>query len=192
MMKSDYNKLMEKKTISVHAVTIHIYTIIIALLVAVLALVSLKYLHLKLAVHGFTESTMFMNAQQQPVGSVSDYAGILATTVAGYPQGQPLYTQPAALQQYVVALSKQLHRDIVVMDPTRKILADTVAANVGGKYSYDGNGEVNQVLQDGVSRSFVETSVDYPVGMSEVAVVMKDASNHIVGIVLVSSATVGK
>lgn len=183
---------MEKKTISVHAVTIHIYTIIIAVLVVVLAGVSLKYLHLKFAVHGFTESALLMNAQQQPTGNISDYAAIIGTTVVNYPQSQPLLSQPAALQSYVVALSKELQRDIVVMDPTRKILADTVAANVGSTYSYDTNKEVDETLKDGVSRSFVETSKDYPAGLSEVVVPMKDASNHIVGVVLVSNTTVSK
>lgn len=183
---------MEKKKIEVHAVTIHIYTIIIALLALLLAIVGLKYLHLKFAVEDFTQSAMMMNANQQPMGNISDYAVIIATTVVGYPQGTPLYTQPAVLQNYVATLSKELQRDVVVLDKNRKILADTVAANVGTSYQHDLGKEVDQTLKDGVSRSFLETSTDYPSGVTEVIVPMKDANNQIIGAVLVSNTTVSK
>lgn len=181
---------MEKKKIEVHAVTIHIYTVIIAVLVVLLAFVGLKYLHLKFAVHEFTQGAIMMNSNQRPMGSVSDYAMIIGTTVASYPQTVPLYTQPAALQNYVTTLSKELHRDIVVLDTSRKVLADTVAANVGTNYSYDTNHEIDQALKDGQPRSFTEKSVDYKDGLSELVVPMKDANNKVIGAVIVSNTTV--
>lgn len=181
---------MEKKKIEVHAVTIHIYTVIIAVLVVLLAFVSLKYLHLKFAVHQFTEGAIMMNTNQQPAGSISDYASILATTVASYPQANPLYTQPAALQNYVATLSKELDRDIVVLDTSRKVLADTVAANVGTNYSYDMYHEIDQTLKDGQARTFTEKSVDYKDGISELVVPMKDANNKVIGAVIVSNTTI--
>lgn len=181
---------MEKKKIEVHAVTIHIYTVIIAVLVVLLAFIGLKYLHLKFAVHQFTEGAILLNSTQQPTGSISDYAAIIATTVANYPQATPLHTQPAALQNYIASLSKELNRDIVVIDTSRKILADTVAANVGTNYSYDTNHEIDQMLKDGQARSFLEKSVDYKDGLSELVVPMKDANNKVIGAVIISNTTV--
>lgn len=185
---------MEKKMISVHAFTVHIYTVIIVLLVALLAIVSLKYLHLKLAVEGFTSDTRMLNARQPSLsGSISDYAVIIATTiVANYPSGTVLLSQPSVLQNYVVNISKTLKRDVVVIDKSRKILSDTIAANVGGVYSYDLNHEIDSTMKDGVSRSFTEKSTDYPNGLSRVVVPVKDVNNQVIGAVIISNTTVSK
>lgn len=181
---------MEKKTISVQAFTVHMYTIIIVVLVALLAFVGLKYLHLKFAVENFTEGAMLLNASQPATGPISDYAELIATTVADYPQGGALITQPLQLQNYTVTLSKTLGRDIVIVDMSRKILADTIAANVGTNYSYDQNKEIDQTLKDGASRSFVEKSTDYPEGITETIAPIHDISNRIIGVVLISNTTI--
>lgn len=185
---------MEKKTISVHAFTVHIYTIAIILLFLALFVLSLKYLHLKLAVDDFTQSTMFNNSMQMhaPVSNVTDYATIMATTVAQYPSNTPLISQSDGLQSYVAAMSQKLKRDIVVMDTKKKILADTVAANRGGTYSSDTNNEINLTMKDGVARSFLETSQDYSSGVSEVVVPITTANNVVVGALLVSNFQVTK
>ena len=183
---------MEKKTISVHAVTIHVYTIVIAVLLVALAVVGVKYVHLKFAVHQFTQSAIFLNTNQQPAGTISDYGKILATTIINYPVGNILLHDPANLESYVVTLSKELNRDVVVIDPSRKILADTFAANVGGNYAYDATHEIDGVLQDGMSRTFIEKSTDYPQGIAEVAVPIKTPTNQIVGVVLISNTTIAR
>ena len=185
---------MEKKTISVHAFTVHIYTIAIVLLFLALFVLSLKYLHLKLAVDDFTHSTMINNDVQMhsPVSNVTDYATIMATTVAEYPSTSPLIGQSDALQSYVAAMSQKLKRDIVVMDTKKKILADTVATNRGSTYAADTNNEINLTMKDGVARSFLETSQDYPNGVSEVVVPIMNANNVVVGALLVSNFQVTK
>lgn len=183
---------MEKHTHTVSGLAMNMYVVFIVLLTALLIVVGLKYAHLKLSVRNFTQSAMMMNANQTPTGTISDYASIVATTVTNYPAATPLYTQPAALQNYVATISKELKRDVVVIDTTKKILADTVAANVGKSYTYDTDGIINDTLQDGVSRSFIEKSTDYPQGISEVAVAMKNTNNQIVGVVLVSNTKVSK
>ncbi|HET9946828.1 MAG TPA: hypothetical protein VFQ63_02080 [Patescibacteria group bacterium] len=178
---------MEKKTISVHAFTVHIYTVAIVVLLLLLGILGLKYIHLKLAVKGFTNSAMWLNTQQEPVGSITDYATIVATTVGQYPQDKPLYTNPLSLENYVTTLSKELRRDIVVVDTTGKILADTVVANMGSKYSLDTKAEVSKTISDGLPRSFTETSKDYPQGISQQVVVFKNASGQTLGGVIVSN-----
>lgn len=182
---------MEKKKIEVHAFTVHLYFIAVVCLSLLLIVLGLKYIHLKLALHGFTTDTMRYNAMQMPKGNISDYAKIIAATVSQYPTTSPLYTQPA-LQNYVAALSKDLNRDIVILDTNKKVLADTVPTNIGTNYSYDQQGEIRATLKDGVSRTFVEKSTDYPNGISEVVVSMKNDKNQIIGVVIVSNVTLGK
>lgn len=182
---------MEKKKIEVHAFTVHLYFIAVVCLTLLVIVLGLKYLHLKLSVNGFMEDTIRHNAMQMPTGNISDYATIIAATIADYPAPTPLYTQPS-LQNYIATVSKDLNRDIVVLDANKKILADTVPAQVGTNYSYDLNGEIRQTLKDGVSRSFWERSSDYPDGISEVVVPMKNAKNQIIGAVIVSNTTLGR
>jgi len=173
---------MEKKTISVHALTVHIYTIAIIALILLLGIVGLKYLHLKLAMHGFTQSTIWMNSQNRPTGQVSDYGVIIGETVGQNPS--------IDLQGYVSTLSKELNRDIVVMDRNQKILADTVSANRQTAYTYDSNNEIKKTIADGATRSFEEKSQDYPTGILEIVVPMKNSKGEIAGVVLISNSQV--
>ncbi len=179
---------MEKKVISVHAVTIHIYTIIIAVLVLIMLAMGAKYIHLKLSTDRFMQATIWHNMQNQQNSSVSDYGMLVATTITN----MSLLTTPDALQKYVDAASKAVHRDIVVMDTHEKILADTIATNRGSAYSYDKGQSITMSLKDGIMRDFVETSPDYPQGLVEVVVPIKDASNNVLGVVLVSGTTIAK
>lgn len=180
---------MEKKTINVHAVTIHAYMIAIVLLIVALLALGVKYVHLKFSLNNFMLSTMQMNDMQmhQPVSNVTDYGVIIATTVPQYTT-----TSSDGLQGYIAKLSSELKRDIVVVDSNEKILADTIAANRGSQYGYDKDGEVKSTMKDGISRSFVETSPDYPNGISEVVVPVKNASNEITGAVIISNFQVAK
>lgn len=172
---------MEKKTISVHAFTVHIYTIAIVLLLLLLAVLGIKYLHLKLSVQRYTQSTIWMNAQEKPTGQISEYGVIIAQSASQLP--------PADLQNYVTNLSKSLNRDIVILDKNQKVLADTVSANKETTYGYDTNGEIKATLTDGKARLFEEKSVDYPNGLAELVVPIINA-NGITGAVLISNIQV--
>lgn len=183
---------MEKKQVSVHAVTVHMYQILVGLLILALVLLGLKYLHLKLSVRHYTESALWQQMNQTPTTNMTDVASLIATTVSQYPQDKPLYTQPLLVENYVTTLSKQLKRDIVVMDTTRKILADTVVGNMGSKYILDENNEIGKTIQDGAIRSFTETSKDYPSGLSEIVVPMKNDKAQIVGAVLISNSSINQ
>lgn len=175
---------MEKKLISVHAVTIHIYTICIAFLLLLLVVLGAKYLHLKLSVQKYTQSTIWMNQQDKPTGQISEYALIVAKASQHIPA--------LDLQNYVTALSKELSRDIVVMDSSQKILADTVVTNKGTFYTADKNSEIKMTIEDGQTRFFEEKSTDYPNGIIEVVVPTKNASGQVVGAVLISNSQTSK
>ncbi len=172
---------MEKKLISVHAVTIHIYTVAIILLLALLGLLGLKYLHLKMAVKGYTQSAIYINNMAKPNGYVSEYAVIIARGVTQVPA--------ASLQTYVEDLAKTINRDIVVLDKGEKIVADSIPANKGKAYSY-GVSEIKATLGDGQTRRFEERGVDYPNGLWRLVVPVRNASGDITGVVIISDSEV--
>lgn len=183
---------MEKKTISVHAFTVHLYTIAIAVLLLALILLGLKYVHLKWSVNHYTNAAIWQQLNQTPSASVSDFAGVIATTVGQYPQDKAFYTQPVLLESYITAVAKQTKRRFVVVDTTKKILADSVVGNMGSKYDLDQENEIGKTMQDGMVRSFTETSKDYPAGLSEVVVPLKNDKGQIIGAVVVSNSTVSQ
>lgn len=183
---------MEKNKVSVSAITIDYYVVAIIVLAAAVFFLGAKYLHLKFAVNEFTQSTMHMNSMQQPTGKFADYGTIIGTTIANYPAGSPLLASQTALQSYIVSISKSLGRNVVVIDTSRKILADTIARNIGSNYAYDTNKEIDATLKDGISRTFVETSSDFPQGLTQTVSPIVDSSNHIVGVILISNTTTQK
>lgn len=136
-----------------------------------------------MSVDRFTASTIWMNQQGQPTGYVSDYALIIADSASWY-------VAPADLENYVTTVSKNLNRDIVVLDKDQKILADTVSANKGTIYKFDTSGAIRLTLSDGTTRLFEERSNDYPNGIVEVVVPMKNAKGETIGAVLVSNTQV--
>lgn len=170
---------MEKKTISVHALTVHIYTIAIAVLLLLLIVLGLKYLHLKLAVQNYTQSAMYINSQGKSDGQLSDYGLIIASSVSQIPQD--------SLENYILDLSKSLKRDIVVMNKDQKISADTINANVGKIYSYDSDGNIKMTIGDGKTRSFQEKSADYPQGLWQMVIPITNSKGDITGVILLSS-----
>ncbi|MCL5435067.1 MAG: hypothetical protein M1405_01625 [Patescibacteria group bacterium] len=173
---------MERKKISVHAFTVHIYQIAIVILLILLAVLGVKYAHLKWSLVKYTQSTIWMNSQGKPTGQISDYGVIIAQSVSDIPS--------VGLQNYVTALSKQLKRDIVVIDKSDKILADTIPVNNGRNYGYDTNNEVKMTIEDGQTRSFEERSADYPNGILEIVVPVKNAKGDITGAVIISDSQV--
>jgi len=169
--------------IQVHAFTVHIYTVAIVLLLLLAAVLGFKYLHLKLSLENYTRSTIWMNQQVRPMGQVSDYAVIVA-------DGAAQYVASSDLQNYVVTVSKDLNRNVVIVDKNKTILADTIAVDKGNTYSFDTNGEIKMTLSDGQTRMFEEHSKDYPNGLVEVVVPMKNAKGETIGAVLVSNTQV--
>lgn len=175
--------MVEKKKINVHAFTVHIYTIAIIVLLLFVAVLGAKYWHLKWSVKNFTQSTIWMNSQSKATGQISDYGVIIGETASQH-------ISSSDLQSYVTTISKALNRDIVIMDSSKKILADTVSVNKGTTYSYDANNEIEMTIKDGKTRKFEERSTDYPSGVLEVVVPMKDVTGDTIGAVLVSDSKI--
>lgn len=160
-------------------------------LFVILGILGFKYLWLKQEWRGNTVQLQQGISQLQDADSAED-GQILALTVATTPQGfTPLVKIPSALQKYVSTLSTATGRDIVILDKNNKILADTVPANIGTTYAYD-NGAISKTLFDGTPRSFIEKSTDYPNGITETAVQVKDVNGTIIGTLLISSSNIFK
>jgi hypothetical protein len=118
--------------------------------------------------------------------NTEEEANVLVHSLTTQVSGKPLY-KSTDLQNYVVNLSKQLNRDVVVLDMNKKVLADTVPGNVGKMFMEDTEGQVEMTIKDGMTRGFVETSKDYPKGLNQVVVALKEAGGKIVGAVVLSS-----
>ena len=69
------------------------------------------------------------------------------------------------LQAFVEQFSNIQKRDIVILDTTKRIIADVIKPEVGTIFSHDRNNEAGQTLKDGRVRYFIETSAAYPRGI---------------------------
>lgn len=130
---------------------------------------------------------MLQNGIQQFQSAESiETANVIGTTITTVPPVVPLLKVQPLLETYITSLGKQTGRDIVILDKNKKIIADSVPANVGQTYSFDTENQVAQTIADGQARSFTEKSTDYPNGIVEEAVQLKDAKGTIVGAILIS------
>ncbi len=124
---------------------------------------------------------------EAPNYTAREEAWMIADTITTVPTSQnPLYKESTTLESYISSISNGVKRDMVVVDTNKMILADTVSKNVGSKFMEDKGNEVGQTIADGNIRSFEEISGDYPKGITQVVLPMKDQSGKALGAVIVS------
>lgn len=155
----------------------------------ILGFLALKYFWVKSSWYLNTTKLQSGIQKYQELNSIED-AQVLATTLTTLPSGNPLIKQSAALQKYLVTLSEKTGRNIVVVNMQKKILADTNEENVGQTYTHDENSEVGKTILDGEARSFIEKSMEYPNGINQTVIQVKDASGTILGALIVSSSNI--
>ncbi|WP_341526964.1 ATP-binding protein [Nostoc sp. UHCC 0302] len=90
----------------------------------------------------------------------------------------------AQLQRHVEALHNQRQRDLEIVDRNKIILADVVTEDVGTRLEHDLNNEVGKTIQDGIPRTYVEISSEYPNGIQLIAVPFKTSKNETIGAVI--------
>ncbi len=90
----------------------------------------------------------------------------------------------AELQKFVEAFYAMHQSDIVIVDTDKKIIADAIPQNVGTRFQYDPGSEVARTIQDGVTRTFVETSADFPQGIKQVVVPFTAEDGKTIGAVI--------
>jgi diguanylate cyclase (GGDEF)-like protein len=74
------------------------------------------------------------------------------------------------LQHYVAGLDGLYQRDIVVVNPQRRGLADADPREIGQTYNHDLGGEVGLTLRDAQPRTFVERGPAHPEGLNQIVV----------------------
>ena len=85
------------------------------------------------------------------------------------------------LQHYTNLLHDLQKRDIVVVDRQKLDLADAVPKSVGTPYTDDRGNEVQQTLQDGSVRTFIEKNDEHPQGIKQIVVPLKTKQAQING-----------
>ncbi len=132
-------------------------------------------------------------AQSQKIGETlaiaeaEHVAQALATSIAhNYYENKSISLERSdELQHYTNLLHDLQKRDIVVVNQQKLILADAVPENVGTIFEHDQDNEIQQTIQDGKTRTFLEKSVDYPQGIKLIVIPLKGEQNQIHGAVIV-------
>ncbi|HLO51709.1 MAG TPA: ATP-binding protein [Kamptonema sp.] len=88
------------------------------------------------------------------------------------------------LQSYIMLLHKLQKRDIEVVNRQKVIVADAVSEDVGTVLEDDQGKEVEQTMQDGIPRTFLEKSADYPQGINLIVIPLKVNQTKIDGAVI--------
>ncbi|MEH2209359.1 ATP-binding protein [Nostoc sp.] len=88
------------------------------------------------------------------------------------------------LQEHVRSLHKQRQRDLEIVDRNKIILADVVTEDIGTRLDRDRNNEVGKTIHDGVPRTYIETSPEYPNGIQLIAVAFKTSNGETMGAVI--------
>ncbi len=124
----------------------------------------------------FSVQQQFKTAEQTAVTEASN----VADTVSGI-----VTRNQVELQDLVTRLHVSQQRDVKVVDPNLRILADAIPKDIGTIFDADQNDEVAATLNDGQPRTFVEISANYPQGVKQVVVPVKDEqTGTIIGAVI--------
>ncbi|MFN6537141.1 MAG: sensor histidine kinase [Nostoc sp. EkiNYC01] len=126
-------------------------------------------------------------AQTLAIAEAEHVAQVVATSIAHdayYHQKSISIESSDELQHYTNLLHDLQKRDIVVVNRQKLILADAVPENVGTIFEHDQGNEIQQTIQDGKVRTFLEKSVDYPQGIKLIVVTLKGEQNQVDGAVI--------
>ncbi|MBN3884899.1 MAG: ATP-binding protein [Nostoc sp.] len=121
---------------------------------------------------------------QQEAEEVAGLLGYFVSYELEYHKMRSREEMLAHLQEHVQALHKQRQRDLEIVDRNKIILADVVAEDIGTRLDHDRNNEVGKTIQDGIPRTYVETSSEYPKGIQLIAVAFKTTNSKTFGAVI--------
>src|SRR5688572_17736442 len=169
-----------------HSHTLLHIVIVVLILIAAFAIV--RHLMQKGKWNTYVVDSQKSVESYKNANSIED-AEMIASTIASVPNGSPLIKNGEALQTYILDLATMTGRDIVVVDTNKKILADAIPTNVGKQYTYD-NGEILKTIGDSNPRTFLETSPDYPSGINQTVIAIKDGNGATVGALILSPSQI--
>ncbi|MEH1925446.1 ATP-binding protein [Nostoc sp.] len=122
-------------------------------------------------------------AQQE----AEEVAGLLGYFVSHELEDHKMRSQNemlAHLQKHVESLHKQRQRDLEIVDRNKIIQADVFTEDIGTRLDRDRNNEVGKTIEDGITRTYIETSPEYPNGIKLIAVAFKTSKNETIGAVI--------
>ncbi|MBD2680707.1 MULTISPECIES: sensor histidine kinase [Nostoc] len=126
-------------------------------------------------------------AETLAMAEAEHVAQVVATSIAHhayYDKKSISIERSGELQHYTNLLHDLQKRDIVVVNRQKLILADAVPENVGTIFEHDQGNEIEQTIQDGKVRTFLEKSVDYPQGIKLIVVTLNSKQNQVDGAVI--------
>lgn len=124
----------------------------------------------------------YQQAEQAAVVEASN----LATTVGlVYVENLDEGPNNPEAQALISELNRTQERDIEIVSADHIIVADAVIEDVGATFGDDEAGEVFQTLADGEPRTFVEISDDYPQGIKQAVVPVRDVNDKIIAATIV-------
>ncbi|QHG19033.1 ATP-binding protein [Nostoc sp. ATCC 53789] len=121
---------------------------------------------------------------QQEAEEVAGLLGYFVSHELEYHELRSREKMLAHLQNHVELLHKQRQRDLEIVDRNKIILADVVAEDIGTRLDHDRNNEVGKTIQDGIPRTYVESSPEYPNGIQLIAVAFKTGKGETIGAVI--------
>lgn len=121
---------------------------------------------------------------QQEAQEVAELLGYFTSHNLAVNQPRSRNEMLAQLQNHVIALHQQQHRDIEIVDRNKIIIADVISEDIGTKLTHDLHNEVGQTIQDGKPRTYIEISPEYPSGINLIAVPFKASNGETIGAVI--------
>jgi two-component system, cell cycle sensor histidine kinase and response regulator CckA len=87
----------------------------------------------------------------------------------------------ASAEEIVSKLHQTEGREVVLVDPNQRVLADAVPSHVGQRFTENSSAEVGATLKDRQVRTFLETGQEYPAGRKQIVVPVEGESGQVIG-----------
>jgi signal transduction histidine kinase len=136
------------------------------------------------AINAYQQLNLAKYLAQQEAEELSGLLGYFVSHELEYHEMRSQEKLLADLQNHVQSLHKQRQRDVEIVDRNKIILADVVEEDIGKRLDHDRNNEVGKTLHDGIPRTYIESSPEYPNGIKLIAVAFKTSKGEIIGAVI--------
>jgi signal transduction histidine kinase len=136
------------------------------------------------AINAYQQLNLAKYLAQQEAEELSGLLGYFVSHELEYHEMRSQEKLLADLQNHVQSLHKQRQRDVEIVDRNKIILADVVEEDIGKRLDHDRNNEVGKTLHDGIPRTYIESSPEYPNGIQLIVVAFKTSKGEIIGAVI--------
>ena len=132
-------------------------------------------------------------AETLAIAGAKNTAQVLATDIASDSQKHRellvRYSHSGELQRYITQLRDLQNRDIEVVNRQLRIVAGASPDDVGKVLRPDQSNEIQQTMQDGLPRAFLEKNAAHPKGIKLIVVPLRNVQQGIDGAVILEWST---